>query len=183
VVRTTSSAWVLAITCATSRPGAVSVRVAYCYRRFFGTPRLTWIKCFERSPSGRQRCSPDENDRMAGHVCSWPAGSTGRRNTGVKSLCWGFKLQGLTWSFVELTSHFVQMGLRVHRKGQPDNSQTWGNIGNRWTRQPQRMHYAAAGGSPEAARGERLRFAVPHPLKRSIARRRGGCSRCLHRRG
>jgi hypothetical protein len=24
------------------------------------------------------------------------AGSTGRRNTGVKSLCWGFKLQGLT---------------------------------------------------------------------------------------
>jgi hypothetical protein len=29
-----------------------------------------------------------------------PAGSTGRRNTSVKSLCWGFKLQGLTWSFV-----------------------------------------------------------------------------------
>jgi hypothetical protein len=24
-------------------------------------------------------------------------------------------LQGLTWSFVELTSHFVQMGLRMHR--------------------------------------------------------------------
>src|SRR6202040_3178872 len=23
----------------------------------------------------------------------WGAGSTGRRNTGVKSLCWGFKLQ------------------------------------------------------------------------------------------
>src|SRR5712675_1324135 len=44
------------------------------------------------------------------------AGSTGRRNTGVKSLCWGFKLQGLTWSFVELTSHFVQIGLRVHRQ-------------------------------------------------------------------
>ena len=33
----------------------------------------------------------------------WPlcaAGPTGRRNTGVKSLCWCFKLQGLTWSFV-----------------------------------------------------------------------------------
>src|SRR6266481_148960 len=44
------------------------------------------------------------------------AGSTGRRNTGVKSLCWGFKLQGLTWPFVELTSHFVQIGLRVHRQ-------------------------------------------------------------------
>jgi ParB-like nuclease domain len=29
-----------------------------------------------------------------------PAGSTGRRNTGVKSLCWCFKLQGLTWSFI-----------------------------------------------------------------------------------
>src|SRR6266403_108785 len=44
------------------------------------------------------------------------AGSTGRRNTGVKSLCWGFKLQGLTWSFGELTSHFVQIDLRVHRQ-------------------------------------------------------------------
>src|SRR5882724_7870489 len=50
------------------------------------------------------------------NVRSWAAGSTGRRNTGVKSLCWCFKLQGLTWSFVELTSHFVQMGLRVHRQ-------------------------------------------------------------------
>ena len=46
----------------------------------------------------------------------WVAGSTGRRNTGIKSLCWGFKLQGLTWSFVELTSHFVQIGLRMHRQ-------------------------------------------------------------------
>jgi hypothetical protein len=25
-------------------------------------------------------------------------------------------LQGLTWPFVELTSHFVQSGLRVHRQ-------------------------------------------------------------------
>src|ERR1700736_395410 len=44
------------------------------------------------------------------------AGSTGRRNTGVKSLCWSLKLQGLTWPFVELTRHFVQIGLRVHRQ-------------------------------------------------------------------
>src|ERR1700722_11079026 len=44
------------------------------------------------------------------------AGSTGRRNTGVKSLRWGFKFQGLTRSVVELTSHFVQMGLRMHRQ-------------------------------------------------------------------
>jgi hypothetical protein len=44
------------------------------------------------------------------------AGSTGRRNTGVISLCWGVKLQGLTWPFVEPTSHFVQIGLRVRRQ-------------------------------------------------------------------
>ena len=44
------------------------------------------------------------------------AGSTGRRNTGIKSLCWGFKLQGLTWPFVELTRDFVQIGLRVYRQ-------------------------------------------------------------------
>jgi hypothetical protein len=44
------------------------------------------------------------------------ASSTGRCNTGVKSLCWGFKLQGLTRSFIELTRHFVQIGLRVHRQ-------------------------------------------------------------------
>jgi hypothetical protein len=43
-------------------------------------------------------------------------GSTDRRNTGVKSLRWGFKLQGLAWSFVELTRHFVQIDLRVHRQ-------------------------------------------------------------------
>src|SRR5476649_874719 len=44
------------------------------------------------------------------------AGSTGRCNTGVESLCWGFELQGLTWPFVELTRHFVQMSLRMHRQ-------------------------------------------------------------------
>jgi starvation-inducible DNA-binding protein len=39
--------------------------------------------------------------RSIGHISRLQAaGSTGRRNTGVKSLCWGFKLQGLTWSFV-----------------------------------------------------------------------------------
>src|SRR5665811_1563414 len=44
------------------------------------------------------------------------AGSTGRCNTGVKSLRWGFKLQGLTWSFIELTRHLIQISLRVHRQ-------------------------------------------------------------------
>ena len=39
-------------------------------------------------------------DMLVGYVLFDVAGSTGRRNTGVKSLCWGFKLQGLTWSFV-----------------------------------------------------------------------------------
>src|ERR1035437_2670557 len=46
----------------------------------------------------------------------WVAGSTGRCNTGVKSLRGGFELQGLSWPFIELTRHFVQMGLRVHRQ-------------------------------------------------------------------
>src|SRR6185369_8260037 len=44
------------------------------------------------------------------------AGSTGRRNTGVKSLCWGFVFQGLTRPFVELTRDFVQISLRVPRQ-------------------------------------------------------------------
>src|SRR6267378_3053210 len=58
----------------------------------------------------------DEGPQPNRNVRFSAAGSTGRRNTGVKSLCWCFKLQGLTWSFVELTSHFVQMGLRMHRQ-------------------------------------------------------------------
>src|SRR5665213_65336 len=44
------------------------------------------------------------------------AGSTDRRNTGVKSFCWGFELQGLTWPFVELARHFVEIGLQVYRQ-------------------------------------------------------------------
>jgi len=59
------------------------------------------------------------------------AGSTGRRNTGVKSLCRCFKMQGLTWSFVELTSHFVQMGLiilRVLHADLPDYANAHGRV-------------------------------------------------------
>jgi hypothetical protein len=33
--------------------------------------------------------------------------------TQALNLSWGVKLQGLTWPFVELTSHFVQIDLRV----------------------------------------------------------------------
>src|ERR1019366_8444626 len=53
---------------------------------------------------------------VAKFVRYWGAASTDRRNTSVKSLCWGFKLQGLAWSLVELTRHFVEMSLRVHRQ-------------------------------------------------------------------
>src|SRR5438034_11590926 len=44
------------------------------------------------------------------------ASSTGRRNTGVKFLCRGFKSQGLAWPLIELAGHFVEMGLRVQRQ-------------------------------------------------------------------
>ena len=37
-------------------------------------------------------------------------------NTSIESLCRGFKSQSLSWPFVELTCHFVQMGLRIHRQ-------------------------------------------------------------------
>jgi len=33
--------------------------------------------------------------------------STGRRNTCIKSFCWGFNSQGFTWPFVEPTHRFV----------------------------------------------------------------------------
>src|SRR6185369_12689559 len=61
-------------------------------------------------------CRGDVRINIAIECPKWGAGSTGRRNAGIKSLCWGFKLQGLTWSFVVLTSHFVQIGLRMHRQ-------------------------------------------------------------------
>src|SRR5262249_36877484 len=49
-----------------------------------------------------------------------------------KSLCWCFKLQGLTWPFVELTRHFVQMGLRHAVDSEPDKRVTecWLAYGN-----------------------------------------------------
>ena len=42
--------------------------------------------------------------------------STGRCNTFVKFLCWRVKTKCFTWSVVKLTSHFVQMSLRVYRQ-------------------------------------------------------------------
>jgi hypothetical protein len=53
-----------------------------------------WFRDSSAIGAAQAACSFRQIDR---NLC---AGSTGRRNTGVKSLCWGFKLQGLTWSFV-----------------------------------------------------------------------------------
>ena len=44
------------------------------------------------------------------------ATSTGRRNTSIKFLCRGFEPQSLARPFVELSCHFIQMGLRVNRQ-------------------------------------------------------------------
>src|SRR5260370_20180748 len=66
------------------------------------------------SAPGQQRRR--RSGRVSGECQDCSAGSTGRCNTGVKSLCGGFESQGLTWPFVELTRYFVQMGLRVHRQ-------------------------------------------------------------------
>ncbi len=41
--------------------------------------------------------------------------SVGRRNTRIKSLSRSFKLQRLSWSFVELTRHRMQLPMRVYR--------------------------------------------------------------------
>jgi hypothetical protein len=66
-------------------------------------------------PAGVSRSFPSlrrRSDRTNGDFRFWAPGSTGRRNTGVKSLRWGFKLQGVAWSFVELTRHFAAHALK-----------------------------------------------------------------------
>ncbi len=50
------------------------------------------------------------NDRFGG------AGSTDRRNTGIKSICWRLERQRLARSFVELAGYLVQMCLGVDRE-------------------------------------------------------------------
>src|SRR5437870_7980735 len=59
---------------------------------------------------------PMRSKHASMYVRFWAASSTGRRNTGVKFLCRGFKSQGLAWPLIELAGHFVEMGLRVHRQ-------------------------------------------------------------------
>src|SRR5450759_3198835 len=78
------------------------------------TSRWPAIRRSAMSASGPKRTN--HRGPKSTFVRCYPAGSTGRCNTGVKSLCRGFELQGLTWSFIELTRHFVQIGLRVHRQ-------------------------------------------------------------------
>jgi hypothetical protein len=53
------------------------------------------------------------------------AGSIGRRNTGVKSHGWGFEYQRLARPFVQLASHLIQMGLRIHRQIGPARKIRW----------------------------------------------------------
>jgi hypothetical protein len=64
-----------------------------------GKSRLTaaLLETIASEPHTRLRyfCSPQHTDSAF-----YPAGSTGRCNTGVKSLCWGFECQGLPWPFV-----------------------------------------------------------------------------------
>jgi transposase InsO family protein len=50
------------------------------------------------------------------------AGSTGRRNTGAKSPCWGLVFQGLTWSFVELPNKPRGVTLVFSRPGKPSDN-------------------------------------------------------------
>ena len=59
----------------------------------------------------------DDDDRLNGRFCD--AGSSGRCNTSIKSFGWSCKSQSLAWSFVELPSHFVELGLRVHGQVSP----------------------------------------------------------------
>jgi hypothetical protein len=49
----------------------------------------------------------------------WSAGSSGRCNTSIESFGWSCKSQSLAWSLVELPSHFVELGLRVHGQVSP----------------------------------------------------------------
>src|SRR3974390_1806976 len=72
----------------------------------------------EISPRTRHvRFAPKNRHLHCTSACPlWSAGSTDRRNTCVKSLCWGFKPQGLTRPLVELACHFVQVSLRVDRQ-------------------------------------------------------------------
>ena len=83
-------------------------------QRRFRLPQAT-----KRDRLGRQKFQRLNRRRRSIHRPVKLVGSTGRCNTGVKSLRWGFECQSLTWPFVELTSHFVEMSLRIHRQVGP----------------------------------------------------------------
>ena len=85
------------------------------------------IVCHLHAPSiGANRSAPNgrfwHNAEVAvrpAYVGNSPAGSSGRCNTSIKSFGWGCKSQSFAWSFVELPSHFVELGLRVHGQVSP----------------------------------------------------------------
>ena len=79
---------------------------------FFVWPLVQRVNTLPMSALGQKQtfCDYLQNVRFRG------ATSTGRCNTSVKSFRRRFKLQRLTWSFVELTRYFVQLCLRVYRQ-------------------------------------------------------------------
>ena len=56
------------------------------------------------SAYGQFRCLPVM--QQFGHLSE--GGLNRRRNTCIKSFCWGFNSQGFTWPFVELTHHLFR---------------------------------------------------------------------------
>ena len=78
----------------------------------------------ERKKAAREQARAERIAAAKRAALSWrsskhSAGSSGRCNTSIKSLGWGCKFQSLAWSFVELPSHFVELGLRVHGQVSP----------------------------------------------------------------
>src|SRR6478672_9352871 len=78
--------------------------------------------CFSRQRPNLNSVSMPKENHSRGSLIRCPvnaASSTGRCNTSVKSLSGGFECQSLARSFVELTRHFVQVSLRIHRQVGP----------------------------------------------------------------
>jgi hypothetical protein len=89
------------LTAAAARGAALNGRAdaLYVVNDALGSFLLRANEVIDQVPMSACGHETDQSTR-SDDVRSSGAGSTGRRNTSVKSLCWGFKLQGLTWSFV-----------------------------------------------------------------------------------
>ena len=75
--------------------------------------------CGHQRGDCKRGCRSSSFQARPAHFRLSPAGSSGRCNTSIKSFGWGCKSQSLAWSFVELPSHFVELGLRVHGQVSP----------------------------------------------------------------